>query len=302
MLEIKGLYKSFGKNEVLSDINLTLKQGEILSILGNSGSGKSTLLRILVSLETPTSFEVFHSTPKTTIMFQNYALFPHLSVKENILFALHHHPKEERRKRLDELLKLFEIENIKDKSIDQISGGQAQRVAFARAMGTDCELLLLDEPFSNLDNLLKDSLRRELKDMIKSNNLSAIIVTHDINDAYYLSDFIALLKEGKIIDYNTPRGLYFSPKTPQSQAFLPHLNVITSPLPKGDKFFEWIKGKNYIFSACEVILGDEFEANVLEVQFLGAFSKLKLDYKGITFDMLINPHHKITPRIRFETT
>ncbi|GAA7257863.1 ABC transporter ATP-binding protein [Helicobacter pylori] len=299
MLEIKGMYKSFGKSEVLQDINLSLKKGEVLSILGNSGSGKSTLLRILAFLETPTRFKEFYCTPKSAIMFQNYALFPHLNVEENILFALHRYPKD-KKKRLDELLELFGITKIKKFPISQISGGQAQRVAFARAIATDCELLLLDEPFSNLDSNLKESLRKELKDLIVSQDISVIIVTHDIHDAYYLSDYIALLKEGKIIDFNTPRELYFFPKSAQSQAFLPHLNVICQSLEEEDEFFKWIKSKNYIFSASEIGIGDKFEAEVLETHFLGAFSKLKLQYKHISFEMLIHPHHQISQRIGFK--
>ncbi|WP_051420682.1 ABC transporter ATP-binding protein [Helicobacter pametensis] len=302
MLDIKNLYKSFGNFEVLHDISLTLKQGEILSILGNSGSGKSTLLRILARLEQPTSYSHFQCTSKTAIMFQNYALFPHLNVQENILFALHQYPKVQRNDRLDELLKLFNITSIRSKRIDQISGGQAQRVAFARAIATNCELLLLDEPFSNLDSNLKESLRKELKEMIKAQNISAIIVTHDIDDAYYLSDSITLLKQGKIIDHNTPKELYFNPKSAESQAFLPYINVITDTLCDDDPFFAWIRSKNFIFGANEIQLGQDFWAEVLEAHFLGAFNKLKLRYKHITFDMLLNSCYPIPPKLGFQIT
>lgn len=300
MLEIKNLYKKFGEIEVLHDINLSLHKGEVLSILGNSGSGKSTLLRILSKLETPTSFSKLYCTQKTAMMFQNYALFPHLNVEENILFALHRYCKSQRQDRLNYLLRFFDIHSIRNKRIDQISGGQAQRVAFARAIATDCELLLLDEPFSNLDSNLKESLRKDLKAMIKSQGISAIIVTHDIDDAYYLSDHIALLKEGRIIDHNTPKKLYFSPKSKDSQAFLPHLNVIHETLNEEDPFFEWIKSKNYIFGASEIEVGSTFEAEVLECRFMGAFNKLKLLYKHITFYMLTNPHHPVSSKIGFK--
>ena len=300
MLEIKNLYKNFGDTKILQDINLTLKKGEILSILGNSGSGKSTLLRILARLETPTSFSFLRCTPKIAIMFQNYALFPHLNVSQNILFALHQLPKSRRQTRLKELLDFFGITPLAQKRIDEISGGQAQRVAIARAVATECELLLLDEPFSNLDSNLKEILRKDLKEMIKTQGLSAIIVTHDIDDAYYLSDYIALLKQGRIIDYNTPMELYFSPKSKESQAFLPHLNVIDKTLDEKDLFFAWIKSKNYIFSASEIEIGSEFEAEVLEKHFLGAFTKLKLRYKQISFHMLINPYHPIDSKIGFK--
>ncbi|ANV97830.1 iron ABC transporter ATP-binding protein [Helicobacter enhydrae] len=300
MLEIKNLYKNFGKTEVLRDVSLSLKKGEVLSILGNSGSGKSTLLRILVGLEKPTSFTHFHCTTKTAMMFQNYALFPHLNVEDNILFALQHSPKTQRNARLQELLRFFGIETIRHKRIDEISGGQAQRVAFARAIAMECELLLLDEPFSNLDSHLKESLRGDLKEMIKKQGLSAIIVTHDIDDAYYLSDKIALLKQGSVIDCNTPQSLYFHPKSKESQAFLPHLNVIDEPLDSDDLFFKWIIQRNYIFSAGEIRVGHTFRGKVLEHKFLGAFCKVKVQYKHIVFFMLTHPHQCLQEYIDFE--
>ena len=219
MLKIKNLRKKFGQNEVLKGINLTLNDNEILSILGGSGSGKSTLLRCIAGLENG-QYDEFSCDLNIGFMFQNYALFPHLSVYDNIAFGLNKFNKNEIKNRVNELLAKFGIEALRDKKPDQISGGQAQRVAFARAIAAGAKLLLLDEPFSNLDQGLKESLRAELKQMIQDENLSAILVTHDIDDAYYLSDKIALFDRGEILDIGAAKELFYSVKNPKSAKML----------------------------------------------------------------------------------
>lgn len=231
MLEIKNLCKSYGKIEVLKGISLSLKRGEILSIIGESGSGKSTLLRCIAGLESA-KFDEFKCAGEVGLLFQNYALFPHLNVAQNIEFALHHLDKKARKEQVDELLKRFEIEGLASKKIDAISGGQAQRVAFARAVAKGASLLLLDEPFSNLDQNLKENLRSELKILLKSAQITAIMVTHDINDAYFLSDKIALLSRGEFIDFNSPKELFYHPKSAQSALMLGGLNVVDLSLLK----------------------------------------------------------------------
>ena len=300
MLEIKKLTKKFKQIQVLNELDLNLNKGEILSILGKSGSGKSTLLRIIANLEKPSSYEKFQCLGQVALMFQNYALFPHLNVKQNILFALHDLKKEERDKKLNELLEKFEISKLKDKNIDEISGGQAQRVAFVRAVARGCDLLLLDEPFSNLDQALKNDLRKELKLLIKEQGICAILVTHDIADAYYMSDKIALLSEGKIMDVNTPKELYFHPKDKKSAKILTDLNIIEGKLDLDDEFFAWIESRNRIFGFAELKLGTKFEARVMSKEFLGAFYKLKLDYKGICFYMLLSSSYDIKEKICFD--
>lgn len=246
MLEIRNLHKKFGQNEVLKGIDLSLKSNEILSILGSSGSGKSTLLRCIAKLEN-SQYDELRCGSNVGFMFQNYALFPHLSVYDNIAFALNKLSKKEADDKINELLAKFGIEALRDKKPDQISGGQAQRVAFARAIAAGAKLLLLDEPFSNLDQGLKQALRVELKDMIQKEGLSAIVVTHDIDDAYYLSDKIALIDGGKILDIGTPNKLFYSVKDEKSAQMLGGLNYIHSDLTSQDKFFDWIKSRNNIF-------------------------------------------------------
>ncbi|MDE5591724.1 MAG: ABC transporter ATP-binding protein, partial [Helicobacter sp.] len=244
-------------------------------------------------LEEACSYEYFSCRAKVAMMFQNYCLFPHLNVEENIIFALHDIKKDKRKQKLEELLNTFKIDDLRSKRIDEISGGQAQRVAFARAIARGCDLLLLDEPFSNLDQELKNGLRMELKRLIKIQGISAIVVTHDVEDAYEMSDKVALLYDGKIIDFNSPRELFYHPKTKMSARILPDLNIIEEKLDLEDAFFRWIDSRNYIFAYTELGLGEDFKGVLLQKEFLGAFYRLKLSYKNICFFMLVSSSYPL---------
>lgn len=287
MLEIRSLNKSFGKNIILKDIDLALEKGEILGITGASGSGKSTLLRIIAQLIDKDSGEL-KIAAKTAMMFQDYALFPHLSVYENIAFAL---DKNKNKKEItNNLLKKLNILSIKDKQIDEISGGQAQRVAFARAIAPGCELLLLDEPFASLDQHLKARLRLELKSLIKAQKLSAIMVTHDIEDAFLLCDKIAILQAGSFIDIKSPKELFYGLKT---ASFFKEINIIdTKELDPSDPFHKIILEKKGIFSMSEFKPGSGFSAKIEELTFLGAYYKLGLNYKGLRFSALLSSKYE----------
>ena len=298
MLQLKNISKRFKDCFANKNISFDLYQGEILSILGGSGSGKSTLLRCIAGLENG-QYDEFSCDLNIGFMFQNYALFPHLSVYDNIAFGLNKFNKNEIKNRVNELLAKFGIEALRDKKPDQISGGQAQRVAFARAIAAGAKLLLLDEPFSNLDQGLKESLRAELKQMIQDENLSAILVTHDIDDAYYLSDKIALFDRGEILDIGAAKELFYSVKNPKSAKMLGGLNYIEQDLLDGDKFFEWIKSRNNIFAYSEIYMGGEFEASVIDKSFMGMFYKVELEYKGVRFYALWPSRLRIESRVKF---
>lgn len=314
ILKIENLSKKFGNLQVLNDVNLSLNSGEILTILGQSGCGKSTLLRIIANLETPTNGNiellgdlvckngVCIKNKKVGMMFQNYALFPHLNVYENIAFALHKLPKSQRAKKVDELLKKFYIEELKNKMIDEISGGQAQRVAFARAVANEEKLLLLDEPFANLDTALKNKLRNELKTLIKDNSLSAIMVTHDKLDAFLLSDKIALINNGFIVGFGTPRELYFEPNTPKVAKFLGDINLISPNVSNKfpDKFKQWIEKKRFMFRPEEIVLGETFEAKIINKEFLGTVYRLELEFYGEKFSTFVNSTNTLNENFTFD--
>jgi len=201
ILKIVNLNKKFGNLEVLKDVNLSLNEGEILSVLGDSGCGKSTLLRIIAGLETPSGGQIaVKDGCGTAMMFQSYALFPHLSVCKNVEFALWRLPSAERAQRSAQLLEKFKIAELKDKTPDQISGGQAQRTAFARAVANREKLLSLDEPFANLDRNLKSTLRGELNATRFAAEANAASALNSYIDAVY--DEGARLSAQKMADFN----------------------------------------------------------------------------------------------------
>ncbi|MEH7253709.1 ABC transporter ATP-binding protein [Neobacillus niacini] len=197
-VEIKGLTFSFSRKEkpVINDFSFSANKGEIVGILGQSGSGKSTLLRLISGLEMPkkgtikiagtivVSEGVFIQPEQRGVgmVFQDYALFPHMTVKDNILFGLSRLPRKERKSRVDEMLQLVQMEDFHKRYPHELSGGQQQRIALARALAPKPNLLLMDEPFSNLDTDLKASIREELGVILKKANMTCIIVTHDRND------------------------------------------------------------------------------------------------------------------------
>lgn len=189
---------------ILKDISFEMKKGEILAILGKSGSGKSTLLNIISGLEFPTSGKIFLEGKDITnlecekrnigLVFQDYALFPHLNVEKNVAFSL----KKFDEKIVDEMLDLVKMKEYKKRYPHELSGGEKQRVAIARSLAAKPKILLMDEPFSNLDTELKAGVRAEIKSILEKAKQSAIIVTHDIEDAKFLADRIIYVKNGRV--------------------------------------------------------------------------------------------------------
>ena len=210
ILEIEGLSKSYdGKRNALEDCNFSLKKGEICAIVGESGSGKTTLLRLIVGLERPTngcikinnklvSSNLQITAPQKRqigMVFQDYALFPHMTVEQNIGFGLKNPSSNE----IKELLNLIKMNSHTKAYPSELSGGQEQRVALARTLALKPSLLLLDEPFSNLDIGLKSQLRKEIQSIVKELTTSLIFITHDLYDAIEIADKIIFLKDGLML-------------------------------------------------------------------------------------------------------
>jgi iron(III) transport system ATP-binding protein len=224
-LEIKNLSVSFGGQEILHDVNLSVEQKELIAVLGSSGAGKSTLLRLIAGFEAPSAGEIWLSGQKVSsadtltaperrgigIVPQDAALFPHLTVSGNIEFGLRGLDKAKKQARVLELLKLVRMEEFADRTPDQLSGGQAQRVALARALANKPALVLLDEPFSALDAELREVLRLEVKAALKAEGATAILVTHDQEEALSLADRVAIMRSGTIIQVGTPTEIYNAP-------------------------------------------------------------------------------------------
>ena len=225
-LSVDHLDKSFGDHRVLDGISLDVEGGEILVLLGPSGSGKTTLLRILAGFEAADAgslwlagSDITHQPPigrNFGMVFQHYALFPHLTVGENVAFGLESRrlPRNEIERRVVESLDLVDLKGFERRRVGQISGGQQQRVALARALAPEPQVLLLDEPLSNLDPGLRERTRRELTDTLRAVGITAVWVTHEQEEAFAVGDKVAVLQRGKLEQIGTPEELYLEPQTP----------------------------------------------------------------------------------------
>jgi len=223
ILLIKNVSKSFGRNNILKNVSFSVREGEIFFILGPSGCGKTTLLRIIagfinpdkgkIILEGKDITELHPSKRKIGMVFQNYALWPHMTVWQNIAYGLliRKLEKEIVNKKVEKIIGITKLENVKNLYPHQVSGGQQQRVALARALVIEPKVLLLDEPLSNLDTKLRENLRREIKRIQKETGITMIYVTHDQKEAMSLSSRIAVMSEGEIIQIDSPLNIYLKP-------------------------------------------------------------------------------------------
>ncbi|MDO4693535.1 MAG: ABC transporter ATP-binding protein [Eikenella sp.] len=229
-LHVQNLSVAFGDKTVLQNFGLTLEQGETACLLGHSGCGKTTALRAIAGFETPSSGTVslhgrlLNDTPahrrQIGMVFQDYALFPHLNVADNIAFGLHRRPRSERRQRVAELLALTGLDTQAKQYPHQLSGGQQQRVALARALAPKPDLILLDEPFSNLDADLRTRLSKEVRQLLKQQNTAAIMVTHDQQEAFVMADKIGVLRQGRLVQWSDPYTLYRRPADAETACFI----------------------------------------------------------------------------------
>ncbi len=221
MLELKNIEKSFDNVNVLNHVNFSVEDGEIVSILGSSGSGKTTLLNIILGITQPDSGEIFFDTHNITkvsmenrgfnIVFQDYALFPNLNAYENIVYGLRNKPNISTPEEVQELVELLGLKEHLNKNIEQLSGGQKQRVALARTLVMKPKILLLDEPLSALDGVIKESIKDKIKQIAKEYHLTTIIVTHDPEEALSLSDKVMIINGGTILQYAKPDEIINSP-------------------------------------------------------------------------------------------
>ena len=243
-LELRNIYKRFGKEKVLHDINLEAKSGEFLALVGPSGCGKSTILRIIAGLEDADAGAVringqdMRAIPpqhrNIAMVFQNYALYPHKTVGGNLTFGLlkRRLSQTEIRKRLNQVALTLQLDTMLDKKPAQLSGGQQQRVAMGRAIIRDAALFLYDEPLSNLDAALRRQMRREIKQIHKMYQRTSVYVTHDQIEAMTLGDKIVVIKEGMIQQQGPPMEVYLNPANLFVAQFIgaPPMNVINAIL------------------------------------------------------------------------
>lgn len=238
-IKLQNIRKRFGETVALDDLSLEFCDGKLTTLLGPSGCGKSTLLNLISGILPPTSGSIYFGDRDVTslspdkrnigLVFQNYALYPHMTVGENIAFPLEIKKvsKKERMERVAEFAKLLRIEDYFTRKPSQLSGGQQQRVAIARALAKEPEILLLDEPLSNLDARLRLEMREEIRRLQLETGITTIFVTHDQEEALSISDHILLLKKGRIQQYGLPQELYDEPCNPFVADFLgnPPINL-----------------------------------------------------------------------------
>ncbi len=230
MLELKDIRKSFDGTPVLKDISIQVNDGEIVSILGPSGCGKTTLLNLILGIVKADNGQILYNGEDLTevsmekrgfnIVFQDYALFPNLNVYKNITYGLKNRPNISSKEEVEELIDLLGLREHLDKSIEQLSGGQKQRVALARTMVMKPRILLLEEPLSALDGVIKESIKDRIKTIAREYNLTTIIVTHDPEEALTLSDQVLIIEGGMVSQYARPESIIHTPKNDFVRKFI----------------------------------------------------------------------------------
>lgn len=271
VLQLKNINKYFGKNHVIKNVNLNFEKGHFITFLGPSGCGKTTLLRMIAGFYEPDEGEILLNGKNiervppydrnTAMVFQEYALFPHMNVFDNVSYGLRvkKKSKDEIEKRVKQALALMQLEGMEKRFPNQMSGGQQQRVAVARALVMNPEVLLLDEPLSNLDAKLRENVRVELRQIQQKMGLSTIYVTHDQSEALSMSDAIVVLKDGIVHQVGTPQEIYFEPKTAFVADFIGTTNLISL---KGESGNQVAYGGTVFTSSNPVKEGSEYVASV----------------------------------------
>ena len=239
VLDLEGIEKSYDGTSVIHDLSVSVRDGELLTLLGPSGCGKTTTLRLIAGLERPDGGTIALDGEAVTgdrfvpaedrdvgVVFQEFALFPHLSARENIAFGIDSWPEDERHDRVDELLELVGLADHGEKSPEELSGGQQQRVALARSLAPEPSLLLLDEPFSNLDVDLRVEMREEVREILKETGVTAVSVTHDQEEAMSISDRVAVMNAGSIEQIGTPEEVFQQPESKFVAGFLGHASFV----------------------------------------------------------------------------
>jgi iron(III) transport system ATP-binding protein len=319
VLQIKDVKKTFGDFTALEGIDLEIHKGELVCFLGPSGCGKTTLLRIIAGLEECDKGEIIQLGKNITklppskrdygIVFQSYALFPNLTVAKNISYGLKKQDfsKKEIKRKVKKLLCLVGLEGSEEKYPSELSGGEQQRVAFARAIATNPSLLLLDEPLSALDARVREHLRQEIRELQKNIGVTTIMVTHDQEEALSIADKIVIMNHGTIEQIGTPLEIYYHPNTLFVADFVGKINLMEGA-HLGEGMFECgklrlkaavnekipVKNGKLLVRPEDVKLSPDpdiceniLEGDVVKVTFLGSFCRLQMSIRGLLEDYLI---------------
>ena len=331
MVEVKlqKVTKRFGKVVAVDSVTLSIKEGEFFTFLGPSGCGKTTTLRVIAGLEYPDGGKIFFDDEDVTdlppykrntgMVFQNYALWPHMTVFENVAYGLkiRGYSKSEIRKRVLEVLELVKLKGLEDRYPTQLSGGQQQRVALARALVIEPKVLLLDEPLSNLDARLRIEMREELKKLQKKLKITTIYVTHDQEEALVISDRIAVMNQGKIMQVGEPNEVYRRPKNLFVATFLGRCSLIEGKIEKiegdlvtlvtdnikikgivpdrdikikeGEPAYAVLKPEDFALQIDDPSKANEFEGTVEWTSFVGPFNQMRISLGNISLLVNVEP-------------
>jgi spermidine/putrescine ABC transporter ATP-binding subunit len=337
-VSLRRVVKRFGNVYAAKDVELDIAKGEFFTLLGPSGCGKTTTLRIIAGFEYPDSGQVFFDEEDVTytkpyergtaMVFQNYALWPHMSVFDNVAYGLKVRklPKEEIRRRVLEVLDLVGLRGLEDRYPLQLSGGQQQRVALARALVVEPKVLLLDEPLSNLDAKLRIRMREEIKKIQRTLNITTIYVTHDQEEAMSISDRVAVMNQGRILQVGTPQDIYFRPKNIFVATFIGKSTLLQGKVVKkdADRVVVDVGGEARIAGklasdsgikegddAVLVIKPEDFTVdppeepyNAIEgvvefSMFLGSFTQLRMSVANQNLKVFIDPKKEVKPGSKF---
>ena len=316
MLQTEGLSKRYGQQNVLTNFNLDIESGEIISVVGSSGSGKTTLLRLISGLEMPDNGqitlknEIVNSSnifirPEDrdcSLVFQDYALFPNMSMRQNIYFGKNSINNKEK---IEELIEITEIKSIMEKFPHQCSGGEQQRVALVRSLAINPSLVLMDEPLSNLDQSLKANMALVIRKLLKKFKITGIIVTHDIMDAMEISDRIVVIDKGEVMQDGLPNELYNNPQSKNIALLFGETNFIPLEMfPKSkNKFFDaktkkdWVSIRPNQFSLYDEDLATGkkvFVGKIESIREVASEHKIKLECKDLSLKVSLSSQIELT--------
>lgn len=302
-LEVRKLKKEYEKKQVLKDINFTVEDGTVLTLLGPSGCGKSTTLKAIAGLIDEIDGEILLDGQSvnnvaiekrgTVIVFQNHLLFPHLTVEQNIGFGLkmNGRPKKEIKQKVAELLELVKLPNVEQKMPSELSGGQQQRIALARALAIDPKVLLLDEPFSSLDTKLREEMRELTLSIQRQKKITMILVTHDKEEAMMCSDYIAVMLDGEIKQLGTPREIYYHPNCQYVADFMGDKNYIPGTIKENEfisSIGKWKVDHDELENALWMIRPEDIEFTTNESDFVGTIVDAKFAGERIFYKLDVN--------------
>ncbi len=312
LIQLKGIVKRFDDETILKSLDLSIKDGEFVTLLGPSGCGKTTTLRIIAGFETPDEGEVLFAGKNIinippnkrniNTVFQRYALFPHLNVKENIAFGLklRKTPQKEIDRKVEEMLELVNLKGFEKRSVTSLSGGQQQRVAIARAVVNEPKVLLLDEPLGALDLKLRKEMQVELKKLHERLDMTFIYVTHDQEEALTMSDTVVVMRSGEILQKGTPIDIYNEPANAFVADFIGESNIIPGVM-KQDKIISFLgtvydcvdtgfaknESVDVVIRPEDVVLLEEGETSIQQHDNLLKGRVLSCLFKGVHYEMLI---------------